>query len=261
LPPRRGSSPTTDVPPGGGRFALTRPHGSPSLVRKEGDRTAIAREAFGARRAGPGIAARVVHHGDGVLISEWIDGAPRRLAQLGHDDAVALGVLLRRVHDRASSTSGGLPWWPSRARSLCAYARGRARDCTARACGDAERDLVIRAASRVTAATGSASTAFAFLHGDLVEDNIVWGQGGPVLVDWEFWRMGDPAEDIAYLEALNEVTADVSAGIRAGYRAGSGVRLRSDAWRALVLVDAAMWHRDHGDRATARALLARAEAT
>ncbi len=202
----------------------------------------------------------MVHHGDGVLTSEWIDGAPRCLAQLGSDDAIALGVLLRQVHDRASSASGGIPQWPSRARSLSAYARGRARDCRARARGDAELDLITRAASLVTGATGGASSGFAFLHGDLVEDNIIWGPAGPVLVDWEFWRMGDPAEDIAYLEELNDVPPDVSAGIRSGYRAGSGVRQRADAWRALVLVDAAMWHRDHGDRASARALLERAEA-
>ncbi len=199
-------------------------------------------------------------HRDGVLISEWIDGAPRPLAQIGQGDALVLGALLRRAHGRASSASGGLAQWPSRARSLGAYARGRARDCMARARGDAERDRVARAASRITGATGGDSTGFALLHGDLVEDNIVWGPDGPRLVDWEFWRMGDPAEDIAYLEALNDVPADIAEGIRSGYRAGAGLRVRADAWRALVLLDAVMWHRDHGDRDAARVLLARAEA-
>ena len=58
--------------------------------------------------------------------------------------------------------------------------------------------------------------AFALLHGDLVAANVLWPPGGgPVLIDWEFHRMGDPAEDLAYLAEVNGA---------AGRRARRGAR-------------------------------------
>jgi thiamine kinase-like enzyme len=38
----------------------------------------------------------------------------------------------------------------------------------------------------------------ALLHGDVGAGNIIW-RPLPTLIDWEDWRIGDPAEEIAYI--------------------------------------------------------------
>ena len=44
------------------------------------------------------------------------------------------------------------------------------------------------------------------LHTDLGSDNIVWTpENNPVLIDWEYTRMGDPAEEIAYIFTENQL--------------------------------------------------------
>lgn len=99
---------------------------------------------------------------------------------------------------------------------------------------------------------------FRLLHGDLVRENIVWTPPGPRLVDWEFWRMGDPAEDLAYLCEVNALTPPAVAAVLQGYSV-EGMGERVDAWRPLVALDAGLWYLAHGDAARGEALLARAE--
>lgn len=210
---------------------------------------------------GPGVAPRVLAASAGVVDSERIEGAPRALEGITTQAAQALGALIRRAHDTRTSRTAWRPGWTSRPRSPAAYARARGRDAAARARTAPERHL----AQRVTAAAARAApqgddTPFRLLHGDLVGDNVVWGVRGPVLVDWEFWRMGDPAEDLAYIEAVNGVPARVRDAIRAGYRADAALAIRIDSWHALVLLDAALWYRDAGDDDRAVRLMRRAGA-
>lgn len=202
----------------------------------------------------------------GALTSEWIPGRPRRLDRLDPPRAVALGRVLAAVHARRATASGGLPGWRTRATGLPGYARGRGRDAAARAGTAAERDLVARATGRALAAAQQASREarpFALLHGDLVGSNVVWPAGGgePVLVDWEFWRMGDRAEDLAYLVALNHLPARVADGVYRGYGADGPLRARARMWMPLVLADAGLWLRAHGDPGGGDALLDRARDT
>ncbi|HMO01031.1 MAG TPA: phosphotransferase [Miltoncostaeaceae bacterium] len=99
---------------------------------------------------------------------------------------------------------------------------------------------------------------FAFLHGDLVAANVLWPpQGGPVLIDWEFQRMGDPAEDLAYLAELNALPDAVLAAVLEGY-GEPGVAARVEGWRGLVAADAGAWYLGQGMRAEAERMLARA---
>lgn len=202
----------------------------------------------------------------GALTTQRIHGRPRRLGRLDPDRAIALGRVLRMVHGRRATATGGLPAWRTRASSLVAYARGRGRDAAARATSPGEHHLLARATGAAVAAAHEAPRAprpFALLHGDLVEANVVWPTGGgdPVLVDWEFWRMGDPAEDLAYLVALNDLPAEVTGRVYRGYGADWPLMARVDLWRPLVLADAALWLRAHGDHGQAAALLDRARDT
>jgi Ser/Thr protein kinase RdoA (MazF antagonist) len=38
----------------------------------------------------------------------------------------------------------------------------------------------------------------ALLHGDITPGNVLWADR-PVLIDWEYARLGDPADDVAYI--------------------------------------------------------------
>ena len=59
--------------------------------------------------------------------------------------------------------------------------------------------------------------------------NVVWGPD-PHLVDWEFWRYGDPAEDLAYLAEANGLDDAALAAVAGGHGdpAAAG---RIEGWR------------------------------
>ena len=50
-----------------------------------------------------------------------------------------------------------------------------------------------------------AGETLALLHGDIGPGNVLWGPD-PVLIDWEYTRLGDPADEIAYLFDQNALT-------------------------------------------------------
>ena len=220
--------------------------GPPPAVVKRGPPRQLAREATALRRLSPlGLAPRLLDARPAVLTSELLPGSSRALDRLRPDDARALGALVRRVHDVAKTATGGLPDWTTRARSLAGYRRRRIADMLAAAGSDR------RLAKRVVAVAGAASDTddprpFRFLHGDLASANILWNPA-PALVDWEFWRMGDPAEDLAYLAEINALPAEVVAAIVAGY-GHRETTVRIAGWRPLCALDIALWYRDRGDR-------------
>jgi thiamine kinase-like enzyme len=92
-----------------------------------------------------------------------------------------------------------------------------------------------------------------------VAANVLWPADGPVLIDWEFHRMGDPAEDLAYLAELNGLPDDVVSRVLEGYGA-PGMAARVEAWRGLVAADAGGWYRAQGMHEEAGRMLARARA-
>jgi aminoglycoside phosphotransferase (APT) family kinase protein len=218
--------------------------GSPPVVVKRGPADQLAREAAALRRLAPlRLAPRLIAARPGAITMSLVPGAVRPLGRLRPADARALGVLLRRVHDSARTATGGLPGWPGRVRSLAAYRRRRTADMLAIAGGD--RGL----AERVIADAGpgpaeDAPRPFRFLHGDLAASNVLWSPA-PALVDWEFWRMGDPAEDLAYLAEINDLPDRVFAAVVGGY-GDPGIASRIRLWRPLCALDIALWYRDEG---------------
>ncbi|MEW6582527.1 MAG: phosphotransferase, partial [Actinomycetota bacterium] len=106
---------------------------------------------------------------------------------------------------------------------------------------------------------GGGARPFRLVHGDLVEGNVVWTPQGPRLVDWEFARAGDPAEDLAYLAELNALPDAVLREVLRGYGM-PGIRSRLDAWRPVVALEAAGWYAREGDAERAEALARRAAA-
>lgn len=238
---------------GGGRFAITV---TGDAVTKRGDLRALAREASGLlRAAGLDIAPRLIATQRGVIVTEFLDGTARALDTLRPSEARTLGATLRRLHDSRRTTTGGRPQWPSRVRSLTSYRRRRAGDALAAAGPDRRLAACIIAALPPLKAA-SARHPFRLLHGDLVAANVLWTPA-PRLVDFEFWRMGDPAEDLAYLIELNALPPAVVTAVLDGY-ANARVAERVDAWRPLCALDAGLWYRHEGQPDRAAQLINRA---
>ena len=243
---------------GGGRFVVT-VDGDPPLVTKRGDPAALAREARALRlTAGTGLTPQLVDAARGVLVTEYLDGEPRDLATLDARAARALGTALRRLHDVRHTASARLPGWSSPVRSLAGYRRRRARDTVAAAQRTPYENLALDVVSGLPAFSADAEPApFRVLHGDLVAANIVWTPE-PRFVDLEFWRMGDPAEDLAYLVGVGDVPEVVQDEIAAGLGDRGGPEGLS-AWRRLATLDAGLWFLANGDEQRARTLLARVQ--
>src|SRR5205807_5286964 len=82
----------------------------------------------------------------------------------------------------------------------------------------------------------------ALLHGDIGPGNILWGPD-PVLIDWEFARVGDPADEVAYLFDQNGLTQTQRDAFWHGYAGAEDVqpqashlRARVDWWERVTLL-------------------------
>ncbi len=237
------------------RFTVVMGHDGAPQAEKRGDPAALAREAAALEVvAGRPWAPAMLRHEPGLLVTSRVPGASRDLAALAPAEARRLGAVLREVHGTRSAAVGGLWWWPAPARGLSAYREGRVRDAEAALAGTSDAGLP----RRLAPGPAPPGAAFALLHGDLVAANVLWPPGGgPVLIDWEFHRMGDPAEDLAYLAELNELPDAVVAAVLEGY-GEPGAAARLEGWRGLVAADAGAWYLGQGMRADAERMLARA---
>jgi aminoglycoside phosphotransferase (APT) family kinase protein len=239
------------------RFHVTDLPGDPPRVEKRGDPGAIAREAEALTilTGRPWVPA-LVEHSPGRMVSTRLPGAPRPIAAIGASEAQRLGALVREAHEVRRGADGGLWSWARPSATLAGYRRRRAEDTEALLAGGAHAGLARRALGRA-GDDGARPEPFRMLHGDLVESNVVWGPDGPALVDWEFWRMGDPAEDLAYLIEVNGLPPAVVSALIEGY-ALPGIGRRVDRWRALVAADAGAWYLAEGTADRAALLLERA---
>ena len=241
------------------RFTLRDLPGPPPAIEKRGPAAALEREAAALRLvAGRPWAPRLLAAEPGAVVATRCPGAPRELARLGAPDARRLGAVLREAHEVRRATDGGLDRWPAPVGSLAAYRAARAEDTEALLAGTAHAGLARRALS-VPLPERAEARPFRLLHGDLVEANIVWGPQGPALVDWEFWRMGDPAEDLAYLAEVNRLPDAVLADVIEGYGRPE-VAAAAGGWRGLAALDAGAWYRRAGMTAAAGPLLERGAA-
>jgi aminoglycoside phosphotransferase (APT) family kinase protein len=93
----------------------------------------------------------------------------------------------------------------------------------------------------------STGAALALLHGDPGPGNVLWGPG-PILIDWEYARLGDPADEIAYLLDQNDLSPEQREAFWRGYQ--EGVRTqeplahltdRVDWWEPVTLLGSALW--------------------
>ncbi len=81
------------------------------------------------------------------------------------------------------------------------------------------------------------------LHADLGPGNVVRG-ASPVLIDWEYARIGDPADEIAYLFDQNGLDAPQRDVFFHGYRADDGIGARVAWWEPVTLIGSLLWRVD-----------------
>lgn len=199
--------------------------------------------------------------------------AGRHEAVLGGQEtgrAKRLGVLMGRLH--ALRVDDLVAWFPVPP-DLAVYAHEYVEWILGRiaAVGDALPGAIqrrIRGAADVFAHHGEQvqrSDAFAtgeppaLLHGDVGPDNMLWAQV-PVLIDWEYARLGDPADDVASIFVQNELNRAQRHAFWDGYavlsseRAANFLAERARWWApAGVLGSAAWWAERYALRANADA--------
>ena len=88
------------------------------------------------------------------------------------------------------------------------------------------------------------------LQGDLGPDNVLWNEANePTFIDWEDARLGDPAEEVAYVLTENRLDARRGDAFLEGYagalrRPVEPVLRRVAAWRSPTAVASAGWWLD-----------------
>lgn len=193
-----------------------------------------------------------------IMCLQLVVGEQRPAAAVAPADVERLGALLGRLHvvpvDRLR------PWFAVPA-DLGGYFDDRLRGIGRMLPSAGEpvppqlRDRLQRAWRAVRAlserARGSAGFAAgahsALLHGDAGPANIVWGPA-PVLIDWEYARIGDPADDIAHYFGENDPDDTQRKAFWRGYAGGSPARVSLDPladrvgwWEPVTLLGSALW--------------------
>lgn len=85
------------------------------------------------------------------------------------------------------------------------------------------------------------------LHGDIADGNVLWGTG-PLLIDWEYTRIGDAADEIAYTFDQGGLGAEQRDAFWRGYWESAGrpspppyVVDRVAWWEAVTLLGSTLW--------------------
>lgn len=101
-------------------------------------------------------------------------------------------------------------------------------------------------ASRDSGGFNSGET-LSLLHGDIAPGNILWSPG-PYLIDWEYTRLGDPADEMAYTFDQNALTPSQRRAFWGGYQQGIDSRSRLAHiiervgwWEPVTLLGSALW--------------------
>jgi len=237
-------------------YALEGPLGS--VVVKLAPADVLAREAAALRDPpGDAVAPEVLAEGEGVLVLTLLPGehvAPRALAAA---DLGRLGASLRRLHDSRRTDWGQWPQWDAAERTLAAYHAQVVAMVRAMA-EPAHADRVERVLAALPALSAAGERPFRRLHGDLWSGNLLWHRGQPALLDWEYSRQGDPAEELAYLAEMDALADAQLEALTAAY-GEPGVTARVAAWRPLVALSAGLWYGELGMTERAEELLRQAE--
>jgi thiamine kinase-like enzyme len=189
-----------------------------------------------------------------VMCTQFLPGDQRDLATAAPGDIERLGSLVATIH--ALPTEQLVPWFPGTT-TTAAYRLGRldqvarklaaVRDPLPAKVQRRLRDAVSRVTERRLATDDD--DRLVLLHGDVATGNLVWTPE-PVLIDWEYARLGDPADEIAYLFSQSGLSPRHRAAFWRGYRDTTRID-RVAWWEPLTLIGSALWWIERWSRRSA----------
>lgn len=192
-----------------------------------------------------------------LLVHDFVPGAPGPLAGASDGQLGDLAGVLAAIHSHATST---FTVWPAimprtGTRADCFRARLQSLDHFESYHAGLPPVLhqriheLIDGLERLSHFEASwRGRTFAQLHGDLSAGNILWAGDAVWLLDWEYARQGDPAEELAYLLTEQELPRERWDVLRDAYIAAGGlpgVWERLPAYLPLVTLDSALWWADY----------------
>lgn len=202
-----------------------------------------------------------------VMCLEFLRGVQPHLAEIGPENLERLGRLVQWLH--AQPVDDLRDWAPSEI-GLSAYVQERWRDHLASRLGAIRDPLPSRLQERLKAAVALAAGAveeleslssvggdgLVLLHADISGANLLWVPE-PVLIDWEYARLGDPADEVAYLFTQNALLEPQRDAFWRGYsEALTDDQLRNIAqrvrhWEPITLLGSILWWLDAWSRTEA----------
>lgn len=189
-----------------------------------------------------------------VMCLEYLPGRSESLEAASPSQMAQLGATLRQTHampiDKLAPMLDGAPdlrtYVDDRLQSMLvrmSFVRAPLAESTQTTFNDAAI-WAERTAARLRAADDPDSPVL--LHGDVSSGNILWTPK-PVLIDWEYARIGDAADEIGYLFGQNALRQDQRDGLWQGYgpsrdrAAFERTVKRAAAWEPLTLFGSALY--------------------
>ena len=237
----------------------TRAHREAAVMHKVGG--VAGPEIYDFRPAWPGFPGP-------VACMQFVPGQQRELNSAHERDMQHLGGVVRGLH--ALSVEGLVELGPRDA-SFSGYAEERWRahlDSRLQSIRDplppvlqqrlrAAVGLVSDAIEQLTAHTDAGTNEeLVLLHADISGSNVIWAPH-PVLIDWEYARFGDPADEVAYLFTQNDLNQSQRAAFWRGYGHAMTASTLGDLmdrvrrWEPMTLLGSIMWWIDAWSRAEA----------
>jgi aminoglycoside phosphotransferase (APT) family kinase protein len=188
-----------------------------------------------------------------VMCTEFIEGDHRELASAARSELEALGALVGSVHARpvgdlagrlggSRTAAGYLDQWGE----LVVGYLPKLRQPLPPQVGSGVVSVAQILNGPLRGAWADAGEPMVLLHGDVTPGNILWADR-PVLIDWEYTRLGDPADDVAYIFGQHGLGAEQRQAFWSGYRrwvresALDRIVARARLWEPVILLGSALW--------------------
>ena len=164
-----------------------------------------------------------------VTCTQFVAGQQRELTASSPQDLERLGSVVASIH--ALPADDLIEWFPetttpgmyldSRVDIVDGRVAAYVRDPLPTSVQSRLERAVVLTKKTLTRArsaeSGGVEQTRVLQHGDVAGGNIIWGDG-PVLIDWEYARLGDPADELAYIFSQNALPEPQREAFWRGYR-------------------------------------------
>lgn len=201
-----------------------------------------------------------------VMCMQFIPGDHRELREVQEEDLRRLGAVVRSLH---TLPVDDLRDWEPRELGLSSYIEERWQGHLASRLSAIRDPLPSPVQQRLRAAVDLVSgsleplrelvelapdESLVLLHADISGANLIWAPQ-PVLIDWEYARLGDPADEVAYLFTQNQLSPSQRGAFWSGYSPDDKdqpldpMADRVRYWEPMTLLGSVLWWLDAWSRA------------